>query len=251
MELNFKEFGQGDPIIILHGLFGSLDNWQTIAKQLAEDYSVFIIDQRNHGKSPHLPEISYRLMAEDLQGFMEQQWIHRAHILGHSMGGKTAMQFALDYPEMVDKLIVVDIAPGVNSGGHETIFQAMLSLNPETTENRKAADDFLAERIEEFGVRQFILKNLSRNKSGGYRWKMNLSVLHQYYTEILAAVEGSVPFEESSLFIRGAKSNYIQSADDLLPLFPQANLVTIPEAGHWVHADAPKALLEEVRHFLQ
>ena len=126
MDLNYKSFGQGHPLIILHGLFGTLDNWQTIAKQLSKQYSVYIIDQRNHGRSPHTNQMDYALMAEDLRDFLEANWIHKAHIMGHSMGGKTAMQFALDYPGMVDKLIIVDIAPGVNAGGHETIFQAML-----------------------------------------------------------------------------------------------------------------------------
>lgn len=122
MELNYKEFGQGDPLIILHGLFGTLDNWQTIAKKLAKHYSVYLIDQRNHGRSPHHDEFDYVVMAEDLHEFMESQWIYKAHILGHSMGGKTAMQFAMEYPDMIDQLIIIDIAPKKYQGGHQLIF---------------------------------------------------------------------------------------------------------------------------------
>ncbi len=255
MELNYKAFGQGEPLIILHGLFGTLDNWQTIAKQLAEHFSVFIVDQRNHGRSPHLPEISYRLMAEDLQHFMEQQWVHRAHILGHSMGGKTAMQFALDYPDMVDRLVVVDIAPGANEGGHETIFSAMLDLDLTNTENRTQADEELKRRIPEYGVRQFLLKNLSRDKAtGGYRWKMNLTALHKQYHEILAAVSGhEEQFDGPTLFIRGGKSDYIGSPEEqqIATMFPTAELKTVASAGHWVHAEAPKELLELVLAFLR
>ena len=129
MDLNYKSYGQGDPIIILHGLFGTLDNWQTIAKKLAEEYSVFTVDQRNHGRSPHDPEMNYKILAEDLQLFLEKQWIHKTVVLGHSMGGKTAMQFALDFPEMVEKLIVVDIGPFSNNGGHELIFESLLAMD--------------------------------------------------------------------------------------------------------------------------
>ncbi|MEL6845484.1 MAG: alpha/beta fold hydrolase, partial [Bacteroidota bacterium] len=152
MQLNFKTFGQGDPIIILHGLFGTLDNWQTIARQLAEQYSVYILDQRNHGRSPHVDAISYPLMAEDLVQFMESQWIYKASIIGHSMGGKTAMQFACDNPDMVEKLIVVDIAPKTYAGNHELIFDALLSLDMDGLTSRKQADELLEQKVTDFGV---------------------------------------------------------------------------------------------------
>ncbi len=253
MDLNYKEFGQGEPLIILHGLFGTLDNWQTIAKQLAEDYWVFIIDQRNHGKSPHLDELSYPLMAEDLHAFMESQYIPKAHIMGHSMGGKTAMQFALSYPDMVDKLIVVDIAPGENPPGHELIFAGLLSLKLAELSSRTEADDFLKATIKDFGVRQFLLKNLTRNKDGGYRWKMNLPVIHENYQNILAAIEHDIPFDGESLFIMGALSNYIDESSKSIieALFPEYQMEVINDAGHWVHADQPAALLAAVRSFLE
>jgi len=252
MKLNYKEFGQGEPVIILHGLFGTLDNWQTIAKQLAKDFWIFIVDQRNHGRSPHVDELDYRLMAEDLKGFMDQHWIPKAHIIGHSMGGKTAMQFAFDYPDMVDKLTVVDIGPGENKAGHDMIFDALLSLDLENIANRSDADDFLKEKIDEYGVRQFLLKNLNRKKEGGYQWKMNLQAIHQNYQNILAAVGGDNVYDGETLFIKGGNSNYIKSEEEktILGYFPESSIKTIEGAGHWVHAEAPKELLESVLGFL-
>ena len=253
MELNFKSFGQGEPIIILHGLFGTLDNWQTIAKKLAEKYWVFIVDQRNHGRSPHDPEMNYKVMAEDLKHFMEEHWIHKAFVVGHSMGGKTAMQFAVDYPDMVDKLIVVDIGPFSKRGGHGLIFDALLSMNLDEIKSRKDADEVLNKKIPEFGVRQFLLKNLSRNKTGDFTWKMNLPVLHKEYAEILADVDVNDPFEGETLFIRGAQSNYIEEKEfsKFKNFFPNAQLKTIEKAGHWVHADQPDELLQSVKFFLE
>lgn len=252
MELNFKAFGQGEPIIILHGLFGTLDNWQTIAKQLAENYWVFIVDQRNHGRSPHLPDLSYPLMAADLKAFMDQQWIPRAHIIGHSMGGKTAMQFAIDYPDMVDKLIVVDIAPPPNEAGHQIIFDALFSIDLKTLEHRSAADSILEKRIADFGVRQFLLKNLSRNKEGGFRWKMNLEAIFNNYSNILAGIALDDTYDGETLFIKGARSDYIGTSQESVinQLFSDVDIAVIENAGHWVHADQPKALLDQVLTFL-
>ncbi|MEL6867830.1 MAG: alpha/beta fold hydrolase, partial [Bacteroidota bacterium] len=188
MELNYKEFGQGDPIIILHGLFGTLDNWQTIARQLANNYMVYIVDQRNHGRSPHSQEFNYQVMADDLASFMESRWIYKAHLIGHSMGGKTAMQFALNHSDLVDRLIIVDIGPQQYEGRHQTIFEALISIDIKKVESRQQAEAMLATRIEDVGVRQFLLKNLSRQKEGGYQWKMNLPVLYKEYDRVFEAV---------------------------------------------------------------
>lgn len=252
MELNFKEFGQGDPIIILHGLFGTSDNWQTLAKQLAKDYTVFIVDLRNHGRSPHDDEFNYKVMAEDLRYFMESHWIYEARVIGHSMGGKTAMQFALDYPDMVEKLVVVDIANQAYKGGHERIFKALLSLDLDSVSNRKEADEFLKNQIEDFGVRQFLLKNLTRDKDGGYEWKMNLPIIHENYQAILSEIEGDEPFENATLFVKGGLSKYITNENfkTTQQLFPHAELKTIEKVGHWVHAEAPKELLQMLKGFL-
>ncbi|MCB0618684.1 MAG: alpha/beta fold hydrolase [Saprospiraceae bacterium] len=253
MELNYKTFGQGDPLIILHGLFGSLDNWQTLGKQFAEHYTVFLLDQRNHGRSPHDPEFDYAALAADLKHFLESHWVYKTHLLGHSMGGKTAMEFALHYPDMVDKLVVVDIGPKAYSGGHELIMDALLSVDLDAIDSRQAADEALQARISEYGIRQFLLKNLHRNKDGTFSWKMNLPILHQHYDQILSAIEGDDPFEGPALFIRGSRSNYIEDGDwpAILELFPRAELATVPQAGHWVHADAPELLLERVHRFLE
>ena len=213
MALNFKSFGQGFPVIILHGLFGMLDNWQTIAKKLANQYTVYIVDQRNHGRSPHFPDFNYQVLADDLQSFMEDNWIYEAHIIGHSMGGKTAMQLALAYPEIVKKLIVVDIAPKQYQAGHQAIFEALLSLDLATINNRKEAATHLGAMIKDPGTQQFLLKNLSRNSNGQYEWKMNLPVIHKYYERILENVQMEEPFQYPTLFIKGGQSNYIQEKD--------------------------------------
>ena len=253
MKLNYKEFGQGDSLIILHGLFGTSDNWQTLAKQFAKNYTVFIIDLRNHGRSPHDDEFNYKVMAEDLKAFMEDHWIYETRIIGHSMGGKTAMQFALDYPDMLEKLVVVDIANQSYEGGHEAIFKALMSLDLDKIENRKDADEILKSQIEDFGVRQFLLKNLTRNKEGGYEWKMNLPVIHENYQAILEKIESEEVFEKATLFIKGGLSKYITNENFAITQasFPNSKLETIEDAGHWVHAQAPKKLLQIVEEFLK
>lgn len=252
LSLNFKTYGQGDPIIILHGLFGTLDNWQTIARQLSEEYLVYLVDQRNHGRSPHTEDFDYSLLAEDLKNFMEAEGMSQATIIGHSMGGKTAMQFAVTYSEMVTSLVVVDIAPKAYQGGHQEIFDALLSVNLEKVESRKMADEQLAVAIPDFGVRQFLLKNLTRNKEGGYEWKMNLPAIYNNYQKILANIIADDAYPESTLFIRGGRSGYIKKEDEIVikSIFPKAQIATIPDAGHWVHAEAPKALLSTFENFM-
>ena len=253
MKLNYKSFGAGFPIIIIHGLFGMLDNWQTIAKKLADNYLVYIVDLRNHGRSPHHADFDYDIMAEDLQIFLEDNWIYEAYIIGHSMGGKTAMQFALSYPDLVKKLVVVDIAPKQYSPGHQAIFEALLSLDLSTITSRKEAATHIQTKIPDIGTQQFLLKNLSRNKEGNYDWKMNLPVIHKNYPKILEnVVLSEQAFEKPTLFIKGGISNYILEEDlpAIQDFFPTATLETIPKAGHWVHATAPTELLALVDHFL-
>lgn len=252
MELNYKTFGQGEPLIILHGLFGMLDNWQTLGRKLGEHFTVFILDQRNHGRSPHAEPHDYPAMAEDLKNFMENHLIMRSHLLGHSMGGKTVMQFALSYPDMVDKLIVVDIAPKTYPGGHQEIFEALSQLKLEGEKSRVAIDQQLAERIPQRSIRQFLLKNLARDPDKGFRLRMNLPVIYRDYEKILQPPEREDTFRGETLFIRGANSPYVQDEDlDLIrEFFPQAGLQTIEGAGHWVHAEKPRELLSAVQNFL-
>ena len=253
IQLNYKSFGQGFPLIIIHGLFGTLDNWQTLAKLFAEKYSVFILDLRNHGRSPHVDGLfNYSILAEDIKDFMEQNWIYKAHLLGHSMGGKTAMQFALNYPDMVDKLVVVDIAPKSYKGGHEKILNALNSLDLTTLTDRKFAEAHLLNLLHDNSTVQFLLKNLSRKKEGGFEWKMNLSNLIENYEHILDNIIIENHFDQPTLFIKGGKSDYILDKDlnYIQSIFTHSKLIEIKEAGHWVHSVQPQELYNIVNDFL-
>lgn len=253
MQLNYKELGQGEPLIILHGLFGTLDNWASLGKKLAEHFLVYLIDQRNHGRSPHAPVHDYPSMAEDVREFMDQHWMHDgAYVMGHSMGGKTAMQLALTYPELVKKLVVVDIAPKRYAPNHEAIFHALFNLKPETLAERSEAEQKLAQYIVQADIRQFLMKNLTRRPEGGFEFKMNLPVIYQHYDKILAEIDADQPYEGPVLFIRGGRSEYILPEDEqnIKELFPKAIIKTIDNAGHWVHAEQPEALYKEVLNFL-
>jgi esterase len=192
-------------------------------------------------------------MAEDLKDFMESNWIYSVRIIGHSMGGKVAMQFAVDHPDMVERLVVVDIANESYEGGHEVIFNALLSLDLEKTGSRKEADASLQAQIEDFGVRQFLLKNLTRNKAGKYVWKMNLPVIHKNYQAILSKIEGDEVYEGATLFVKGGLSKYITESnfETTKHFFPNATLETVDNVGHWVHAAAPKELLKILEKFLE
>jgi esterase len=253
MDLNFKSFGSGPALIILHGLFGSLDNWQGLAKQYAEHFSVFILDQRNHGKSPHTDTAyTYAQLADDLLEFMEQQGIPTANLIGHSMGGKTVMQFAVEHEWKVEKLVVADMGVGPNELRHTEIIDALMAFPFDEIDERKAADEWLAARIPDFGTRQFLLKNLDRKAGGGFEWKFNLKVLHRDYDNILEGIESPHPVDVPTLFIRGGKSDYVKDADfpAIQKLFPQVRFETIPGAGHWVHAEAPQEFFEKTMQFL-
>jgi esterase len=251
MELYYREFGAGSPVVILHGLFGFSDNWQTIAKSLAEEHLVITPDLRNHGKSPHTDTHSYPEMAADLEAFLESHWIHTSTIIGHSMGGKVAMQLALTHPDMVERLVVVDIDPGEAEDNHSSIFHALMGMDLSKMTSRTEAEAYLSGRIPDIGTRQFLLKNITRNENGQFSWKMNLPTLWKHFPDILAPVSGE-PFDKPTLFIRGSRSNYIKPTETALikSLFPQAEIVTIEGAGHWVHADQPNELLRILKAFL-
>lgn len=253
MELNHKIIGEGDPIIILHGLFGMLDNWQTVAKELAEEYMVILIDLRNHGKSPHSDEWSIELMAQDVLDFMHANWIFEATIMGHSMGGKVAMEMALRENDLIKKLIVVDIAPKAYDRGHDLIIDTLNSVPIAEIESRNEAEEYLEKQISDWGIRQFLLKNISRNKEGGYRWKMNLPVITENYETILQKTPAGRVYDNPTLFIAGGNSDYIQSEDSeyIKTLFPEADIKTIEGAGHWVHAEKREEVVEIVKQFLE
>lgn len=253
MKLHYKVSGQGEPLVILHGLFGMLDNWQTIANNLEQDFTVYLVDQRNHGRSPHSEVHTYPAMANDLYDFFIQTGITSANILGHSMGGKTAMQFALTHPNEVKKLIVVDIGIKRYSGGHDEIFEALLSVDLTQVHYRSDAEKILVERIPDFGVRQFLLKSLQRNHDGTYQWKFNLHTLKENYeSNILTEISAMHVFTGETLFVKGGNSDYLSQSDfaDIQLLFPIAKLIEVPNAGHWVHADQPQKLVELIRTFI-
>lgn len=255
LHLHFKAYGHGGhPLIILHGLLGMLDNWQTQARSFSgAGFKVYALDQRNHGRSPHSDTFNYRVMANDLFHFMQEHRIPSAHILGHSMGGKTAMQFALTYPERVDKLIVVDVAPRTYPNAHDHVLHAMCSLKLGTITSRREADAALAERLPDWRLRQFVLKNLTRDEAGRLKWKVNLSIIKKHYPEIAGDITATGIFSKPTLFIKAALSNYL--IDDDLPrittLFPRAVIISIADAGHWVHVDTPDEFGNEVLKFLR
>src|SRR5690554_5916227 len=252
MELNYKKLGEGRPLIILHGLFGSLDNWMTLGKKWSENYEVWLVDQRNHGKSPHSEEFNYKIMADDVKNLITQNGIHQPIILGHSMGGKTAMEFAIKYPTEVSKLIVVDIAPVSYEVHHYGIVEALKSVAIRTIKNRKEAEEQLAVKIKELGVRQFLLKNLYRTKNQSFAWRFNLSVLERELEAISNWAISEGKYEGESLFIKGGNSDYIlpQYAFEIAQKFPNYQLEEIKNVGHWLHAESPQKFMNLVNNFI-
>ncbi|NHE59172.1 alpha/beta fold hydrolase [Cyclobacterium plantarum] len=251
MKLNFKKSGQGKPLIILHGLFGSADNWMGIAKSLEENYTLYLVDQRNHGDSPHAEEWNYAAMAADLHELLEAEGLDRVYLLGHSMGGKTAMKMALMYPERVEKLVVADIAPRPYPVHHQTILEALNAVHPGKLASRKEAEDILAKYISEKGIRQFLLKNLTR-VDGAFAWKINLPVITQQIENVGEAIDSDKPFEKPVLFMGGANSDYIKNSDKeaIEKLFPDNRIIHIKNAGHWLHAEQPDAVVATLKAFL-
>lgn len=263
-KLSFKKYGAGEPLIILHGLYGSSDNWVSIARELMDFFSVYVPDLRNHGNSPHLTEHNYQVMTDDLVEFMNEHQIYSANILGHSMGGKVAMMFTALNPERVKNLVIVDISPrsyASDSGDsqiadHQTIMNALFSIDLQKIKNRSDADVLLAKHIKSTRIRQFLLKNLHRNKDKSFSWKINLDVLYQSLPQVLIGIEEDAPglddFRYAALFIRGGQSDYIRAKDEALirQWFRNVKIETIPSASHWVHAEEPDAFLRLVKNFL-
>ena len=253
MQLYFQSFGAGLPIIILHGLFGSSDNWHTISRRLGEQFQVFALDLRNHGRSPHSNAMNYELMADDIAEFFPAHNLQRACLLGHSMGGKVAMRFALRYPDLTAALIVADMAPKAYPPSHQVIFDALRKLDLASFRSRNEIDIALAPEVPDVAVRQFLLKNVARTDAGGFAWKLNLPAIERNYPALRSAITSGRPFTGPVLFILGAKSDYLQDTDRdaILRLFPRATFKTISTAGHWLHADAPDEFVQLVAEFLR
>lgn len=263
MRLHFRKYGTGPTLIILHGLYGSSDNWITIARRLEERFTVLLPDLRNHGASPHTPTHTYADMVNDLAQFFADTGTDRAFLIGHSMGGKVAMRFAAEYPEKVNRLLVVDIAPknyltGDGSYDHIRQHRQILELLGEPDigrfQSRKELDDFFSQRIAEESVRFFLLKNIHRNSHGFFAWKINAPVLREAFPSMVSEVDQAW-FEERRpittypvTFVRGLNSDYVRDADwqAIRAIYPEARLVDVAGAGHWLHAEQPDRLLAAI-----
>jgi len=251
MTLNFKRIGSGQPVILIHGLFGNLDNLGRLARHLSEHFDVISIDLPNHGLSPHITSIDYLSLSQSLNDLILSLALTNVHVVGHSMGGKVAMQFSLDHPQLVKSLTVADIAPVTYSNRHSKIFTALKAVNLSTLTNRNQAMEIVTGHGIDAGTAQFLLKNLAKNEDGFF-WRCNIDNLQQNYPKIIAGLSGEKTFEGATLFIKGEKSDYILS--DHRPLimqyFPKANAKIIQGTGHWLHAEKPASFNKIVNDFI-
>lgn len=264
MKLFFRKIGEGKPLIILHGLFGQSDNWNSFGKQFAEQgFAVYLVDMRNHGLSPHSDVWDYQAMSDDILELIHDNYLATAGkiiLLGHSMGGKIAMLFAMQHPELLDKLVVVDVAPKQYPPHHQDVISGLNAVDLNALKTRKEAEVILSEYISDFGTKQFLLKNLywkenTENPStpDSFEWRFNLKVIGEKINEVGEAIPLDVICMTPTLFIRGARSNYIVDEDIKLiqNSFPNSSIETILDAGHWVHVEQPKAFTEHVMHFIK
>jgi len=249
--LHHNQQGSGPNIILIHGLFGSLNNLNMVSNVLANDYTVTSVDVRNHGNSFHKNSMTYPEMAQDIINIMEHLRINNAHLLGHSMGGKIAMQCALSYSEKVNKLIVADIAPVQYPAHHSDIIKGLQSIDLSVTENRKAADIQLSHYVKDIGVRQFLLKNLSTSNKK-LTFKCNLDYINNAYKDIMLGLHNTHSFNGETLFIKGGQSDYIvaKHRPKILALFPKSKAKIIQDAGHWLHAEKTLTFNKIVKDFL-
>jgi esterase len=253
--VHYRSYGNPDnpTLFILHGIFGMLDNWHYAAGILSEQYHVVSFDARNHGKSFHDPAMSFESMSADLYRLMAHLELEKADIMGHSMGGKTVMHFAMQHPDRIRKLLVVDIAPKAYRPGHIPYFDAFEQIPFDRIETRKEADEAFRHYAPDPAVRQFLLKNLEPLAAGGYKTKFNLAALKKSYPQIIGALQLDNVFSGPAMFIYGKRSGYVRAEDqiEILQHFPAATFKGIPDAGHWVHADQPALFLEAVQAFLR
>ncbi|MAD96145.1 MAG: alpha/beta hydrolase [Flavobacteriaceae bacterium] len=250
--LHSKILGEGQPFLILHGYFGMSDNWKTLGNQFAKDYQVHLLDQRNHGRSFHAREFNYEVMADDLLTYIEHHELSNCILLGHSMGGKTAMLFAVEHPDLIDKLIIADIAPRAYRPHHNEILAALNSVDFTKHNSRKLIDEQLQSLIPIAGVRQFLMKNVYWREKGVLDFRFNLASLTENNPEVGKPLPPNTHFEKETLFLAGGSSGYITSEE--VPLikhhFPQAMIHTMKNAGHWLHAERPQEFYNEVMKFL-
>ena len=253
MKLAYREVGVGPSLIILHGLFGQSDNWNTLAKQFSEKgFRVFCIDQRNHGLSPHSSDWNFKVMADDLYEFILEHNLNNPIIMGHSMGGKTAMFFELAHPGLASKIIIVDIAARFYKPSHQQVIKGLNAIDFEKIKNRKEAELIMTEFIQDYGTKQFLLKNLYW-EGNTLAWRLNLNALANHIEEVGKPLPQGTQYPGPTLFVRGALSSYIpvDSEPRIQAHFPQAQLQTLAGAGHWLHADQPEAFYQVALDFFR
>lgn len=245
--------GEGFPLLILHGYFGMSDNWKTLGNKFADAYQTHLIDQRNHGRSFHEDEFNYEVLVEDLYNYIQEHQLEKVHIIGHSMGGKTAMLFAVKYPELVAKLIVVDISPRSYAPHHNAILAGLNSVDFSVDNTRALVTKKLSELIPDAGVRQFLLKNVYWKEKGQLAYRFNLQSLTENNANVGEALPSFTTFDGATLFLKGDKSDYITKNEEPLieAHFNNAKIVEIKNAGHWLHAENPKQFYDEVINFLK
>ena len=250
--LHSRIIGEGSPLLILHGYFGNGDNWKTIGNKLSETFQVHLIDQRNHGRSFHSDEFDYEFMVEDLYNYIHHHQLEKVNLLGHSMGGKTVMLFAVEYPELVHKLIVADISPRMYPPHHHDILDALNAIDFTKQTSRTLVDEKLAEKIPEVGVRQFLSKSIYWKEKGQLDFRFNLESLTENNNEVGAALPSFAIFEGETLFLKGENSGYISANEEPIinAHFPNNKIVSIKNAGHWLHAENPKDFLKALLSFL-
>lgn len=250
--LAFSEYGDGPPLVIMHGLFGSARNWRTIAERLADSYHVYAVDLRNHGESGHADTMTFSEMIDDLRVFLDAQGLERPAIIGHSVGGKVAMLFALLYGQHLDRVVVVDIAPFAYAHTYLPEVQAMRGVDASTVTSRADAEKRLAKSIFDAPLRTFLLQNLV-SSDGGYAWRINLDAIANAMEQLTGFPDVTgLEYDGPSLFVSGANSDYVRAGyhGKIRTLFPAAQFVAIPDASHRVHAEQPERFLESVRKFL-
>jgi esterase len=264
MKLFYRKYGNGPPLIILHGLYGSSDNWVTIAKKLTDSFTVYLPDQRNHGQSPHSQIHDYDSMRDDLFELAGNLNLKKFFLAGHSMGGKTAISFALKWPEMLNGLLIADISPFTNETGrqsiysqHFTILNAILSFDLRKISTRREAGNVLLEKIPSEKVRELILKNLQRTSDNNFEWKLNSPSLLKNLDKIMEGVERQTDYSQQItgfpvIFLKGGDSDYIPTVDfrDIRNVFPAAEIIEIPGAGHWIHVDKPDEVVKNLKKLL-
>ena len=252
MKLYYRESGQGQPLILLHGIFGSSDNWFTQAKMLSENYHTYSLDLRNHGHSPHDDEFDYPSMVADVLAFIDTHQIKDPVLIGHSMGGKVAMNLAVAHPDKLKKLIVVDIAPKAYDMKHYAILEGLQAIPIDTITSRAEADEALAAFIDDADVRQFLLKNLQRKTEGGFKWKLNLPVIAGNIEKVGSELQFKGQFGGPTLFVRGARSNYVREDDlpGIREVFPAAEMVSL-DTGHWLPAEKPVEFVALVKDWVE